>query len=66
MEIYLDRGSTRFHIEDDESNEESGGSSNKPMTCEDGAYFIPASQETPGSNCSTILHPIGRVKAKRK
>ncbi|KAL8470166.1 hypothetical protein ACS0TY_032877 [Phlomoides rotata] len=43
-EIKLDRDSIRFRA----ANEESGGSSKRSMTSEDGAYSIPSNPKTPG------------------
>ncbi|XP_057790959.1 uncharacterized protein LOC131008076 [Salvia miltiorrhiza] len=45
---------------------ESGGSSKRSKTSEDGGFSIPSNLETPTSEQSTATRPIGRDKAKRK
>ncbi|XP_057791312.1 glutathione S-transferase T2-like [Salvia miltiorrhiza] len=47
-------------------NQESGASSKRSKTSEDGGFSIPSNPETPTSKQSTATRPIGRDKAKRK
>ncbi|KAL8547953.1 hypothetical protein ACS0TY_007304 [Phlomoides rotata] len=58
-ELKLDHDSTRFCAEDEEGNEESGDSSKRSRTSEDGSYSIPNNPEIPGSCGSTISCPAG-------
>ncbi|KAL8549038.1 hypothetical protein ACS0TY_008060 [Phlomoides rotata] len=41
-EIKLDHDSTHFRDENEQGNEESGGSSKRSRTSEDGEYYIPS------------------------
>ncbi|KAL8491485.1 hypothetical protein ACS0TY_023195 [Phlomoides rotata] len=65
-EIKLVHDSTCFRAEDEKGNEESGDSSKRPRTSEDGVYSIPTNPETPGSGGSTISLPIDRDKVEKK
>ncbi|XP_057774869.1 uncharacterized protein LOC130993850 [Salvia miltiorrhiza] len=47
-------------------DQESGGSTKRSKTSEDGDYFIPSNPETPTTGGSTMSRPTGRDKAKRK
>ncbi|XP_057770883.1 uncharacterized protein LOC130990677 [Salvia miltiorrhiza] len=51
---------------EDVDDQESGGSSKRSKTSEDGGFSIPSNPETPTSEQSTATRPIGRDKAKRK
>ncbi|GKC96559.1 hypothetical protein Tco_1162001, partial [Tanacetum coccineum] len=50
----------------EEPNEESGGSTKRSRTSEEGEYVVHSNQETPNSGGSTIQRPIGRDAAKKK
>ncbi|GJY80819.1 hypothetical protein Tco_0493570 [Tanacetum coccineum] len=54
------------HVSDEEPNEESGGSTKRSRTSEEGEYVVHSNQETPNSGGSTIQRPIGRDAAKKK
>ncbi|XP_057790933.1 uncharacterized protein LOC131008047 [Salvia miltiorrhiza] len=54
------------HASEDVDNHESGGSSKRSKTSEDGGFSVPSNPETPTSEQSTATRPIGRDKAKRK
>ncbi|KAL8225845.1 hypothetical protein R6Q57_018402 [Mikania cordata] len=60
----LDQDTRRSRIE--EGNEESGDSSKRSRTTEEGEYFANPNPETPTSGGSTSQHPIGRDAAKKK
>ncbi|XP_057779742.1 uncharacterized protein LOC130998333 [Salvia miltiorrhiza] len=45
-------------------DQESGGSTKRSKTSEDGDYFIPSNPETPTTGGSTMSRPTGRDKAK--
>nr|GFB54661.1 fgenesh protein 73 [Tanacetum cinerariifolium] len=64
--LNLDRDNTRSHRIDEEPNEESGGSTKRSRTSEEGEYVVHSNQETPNSSGSTIQRPIGRDGAKKK
>ncbi|XP_057788513.1 uncharacterized protein LOC131005517 [Salvia miltiorrhiza] len=51
---------------EDVDDQESGGSSKRSKTSEDGGFSIPSNPETPTSEQSTATCPIGRDKAKRR
>ncbi|XP_057770802.1 uncharacterized protein LOC130990596 [Salvia miltiorrhiza] len=53
-------------VEINVDDQESGGSSKRSKTSEDGGFSIPSNPETPTSELSTATRPIGRDKAKRK
>ncbi|XP_057808934.1 uncharacterized protein LOC131023410 [Salvia miltiorrhiza] len=52
--------------EADVDDQQSGGSSKRSKTSEDGGFSIPSNPETPTSEQSTVTRPIGRDKAKTK
>ncbi|GKD57004.1 hypothetical protein Tco_1290391, partial [Tanacetum coccineum] len=64
--LNIDRDNTRSHRIDEEPNEESGGSTKRSRTSEEGEYVVHSNQETPNSGGSTIQRPIGRDVAKKK
>ncbi|GKC20617.1 glutathione S-transferase T3-like protein [Tanacetum coccineum] len=64
--LNIDRDNTRSHPIDEEPNEESGGSTKRSRTSEEGEYVVHSNQETPNSGGSTIQRPIGRDAAKKK
>ncbi|GKB48908.1 glutathione S-transferase T3-like protein [Tanacetum coccineum] len=64
--LNIDRDNTRSHRIDEEPNEESGGSTKRSRTSEEGEYVVHSNQETPNSSGSTIQRPIGRDAAKKK
>ncbi|KAH6811187.1 hypothetical protein C2S51_024949 [Perilla frutescens var. frutescens] len=47
-------------------DEESGGSTKRSRTSEDGEYHIPSNPETPTNEGSTMSRPMGRDKSKKK
>ncbi|GJS27010.1 glutathione S-transferase T3-like protein [Tanacetum coccineum] len=64
--LNIDRDNTRSRPIDEEPNEESGGSTKRSRTSEEGEYVVHSNQETPNSGGSTIQRPIGRDAAKKK
>ncbi|GKB84008.1 glutathione S-transferase T3-like protein [Tanacetum coccineum] len=64
--LNIDHDNTRSHRIDEEPNEESGGSTKRSRTSEEGEYVVHSNQETPNSSGSTIQRPIGRDAAKKK
>ncbi|GJU99849.1 glutathione S-transferase T3-like protein [Tanacetum coccineum] len=64
--LNIDRDNTRSHPIDEEPNEESGGSTKRSRTSEEGEMLFTSNQETPNSGGSTIQRPIGRDAAKKK
>lgn len=64
--LNIDRDNTRSRRIDEEPNEESGGSTKRSRTSEEGEYVVHSNQETPNSGGSTIQRPIGRDAAKKK
>lgn len=64
--LNIDRDNTGSHPMDGEPNEESGGSTKRSRTTEEGEYVVHSNQETPTSGGSTIQRPIGRDAAKKK
>ncbi|GJT51981.1 hypothetical protein Tco_0978138 [Tanacetum coccineum] len=61
---FYDRDNTRSRPIDEEPNEESGGSTKRSRTSEEGEYVVHSNQETPNSGGSQ--RPIGRDSAKKK
>ncbi|CAH1418059.1 unnamed protein product [Lactuca virosa] len=64
--LELDRDTTRSRPECEVGNEESGGSSKRSKTTEEGEYCVHSNPETPTSDCSTVKRPTGRDAAKKK
>ncbi|GJR31109.1 hypothetical protein Tco_1107341 [Tanacetum coccineum] len=56
--LNIDRDNTRSRPIDEEPNEESGGSTKRSQTSEEGEYVVHSNQETPNSGGSTIQRPI--------
>ncbi|XP_057770845.1 uncharacterized protein LOC130990638 [Salvia miltiorrhiza] len=52
------------HASEDVDNHQSGGSSKRSKTSEDGRFSVPSNPETPTSEQSTATRPIGKDKAK--
>ncbi|KAI3778280.1 hypothetical protein L2E82_07461 [Cichorium intybus] len=61
--LQKDRETTRSHPASEMGNEESGGSTKRSRTTEEGDYSNP---ETPTSGDTSIQRPTGRDEAKRK
>ena len=65
--VPLPHDRTRSRPEDEEDyEEESGGSSKRSKTSEDVESFVPSNPNTPDTGCSNISRPEGRDKAKQK
>ncbi|CAH1418448.1 unnamed protein product [Lactuca virosa] len=63
--LELDRDTTRSHPECEVGNEESGGSSKRSRSTEEGEYCVHSNTETPTSDGSTVKRPTGRDAAKK-
>ncbi|GKC05760.1 putative harbinger transposase-derived protein [Tanacetum coccineum] len=62
LKLNIDRDKTRLL----DPNEESGGSTKRSRTSEEGDYVVLYNQETPTSGGLTIQRPIGRDATKKK
>ncbi|XP_023761658.1 uncharacterized protein LOC111910101 [Lactuca sativa] len=64
--LELDSDTTRSVVPECEvSNEESGGSTKRSRTTEEGEYWVHSNLETPTSDDSTVKRPTGRDAAKK-
>ncbi|XP_023734772.1 uncharacterized protein LOC111882630 [Lactuca sativa] len=64
--LELDHDTTRSRPECEVGNEESGGSSKRSKTTEEGEFCVHSNPETPTSDGSMVKHPTGRDAAKKK
>ncbi|KAL8193920.1 hypothetical protein R6Q57_026162 [Mikania cordata] len=63
---FLNYDTTRSHPECEVGNEESGGSTKRSRTTEEGDYCVNSNPDLPTSCGSTIKRPTGRDSAKKK
>ncbi|GJV85364.1 hypothetical protein Tco_1525262 [Tanacetum coccineum] len=64
--LNIDRDNTRSRPIDEEPNEESGGSTKRSRTSEEGEYVVHSNQETPNIGGSTIQRHAAKKKGKGK
>ncbi|KAL7597877.1 hypothetical protein Lser_V15G25105 [Lactuca serriola] len=63
--LELDRDTTRSRPECEVGNKESGGSSKRSRTTEEGEYCVHSNPETVTSDGSTVKHPTDRDATKK-
>ncbi|KAL8205817.1 hypothetical protein R6Q57_009368 [Mikania cordata] len=64
--LEIPRGTTRTRPEPEVDDEESGGSTKRTMTSEEGNYYENSTQDSLVTGCYSIQRPTGRDEAKKK